>query len=104
MIGLIDLATVYTPDPVTGEYTVLDRDNLACRLALVNTVSGDVGPGRAELASTRRLIWDPSYEMPDASQVEIGDRRWNIQEGSQAAVRGPNGAIVYRRAEVMRAV
>lgn len=104
MIGLIDVARVYTPDPTTGNYTVLAKSDLACRLTLVSAMSVDSGPGRAELVDERRLLWEPSYVLPDTAQVEVSGLRYNVQPGTLAAVRDPSGAVEYRRAKVVKAV
>lgn len=102
-IGLDQTCTVYTPDPTTGAYTVTATSGLACRLALAS-VSGDMGPSRSEAAGTRRLLWGADYTMPETAQVEVDGERWNIQAGTLAAPRDLSGAVVYRRAEVTRAV
>ncbi|HLE13524.1 MAG TPA: hypothetical protein VI776_02165 [Anaerolineales bacterium] len=104
MIGLIDMAIVYTPDPTTGAYTVVDKASLPCRLAVVAVAGVDPGPGRVELVDERRLLWGPDYAMPITAQVEIEGARWNVEAGSLAAVRGPDGSIAYRRAKVIKAV
>lgn len=101
--GLDQIATVYTPSVSTGVYTVLAKSGLACRLALTS-VSGDMGPSRAEDDGTRRLLWDPDYTMPEEAQVEVDGERWNIRAGTLAAPRDLSGAVVYRRAEVKKAV
>lgn len=102
MIGLIDVATVYTPDPATGAHTVVAFAGLACRLALATTpVAPD--PAREETNQTRRLLWEPGYVMPAAAQVAVGGERWNVRPGTVDAVRGPGGAVDYRRCDVVRA-
>lgn len=101
--GLDQTATVYTPSGTTGAYTVVDKTGLACRLAL-SSVSTDMGPSRAEADGARRLLWDPDYVMPEEAQVEVDGERWNIQAGTLAAPRDLTGGVVYRRAEVTKAV
>ena len=103
MIGLIDSAAVYTAD-ATGAFTVVVLAALPCRLALVSSDSGPTGDARSELASRRRLLWGPDYAMPEAVQLEVAGEKWNVEAGTLAAVRGVNGSVVYRRAEVVRAV
>lgn len=101
MIGLIDSATIYTPDPTTGAYSVVAMTGLACRLALATTpVAPD--PDRAEVNQTRRLLWGPSYLLPETAQVEVAGERWNVRPGTLDAVRGPSGAVAYRRCDVVR--
>jgi hypothetical protein len=103
MIGLDQRATVYTPDPATGAATVLARSGLACRLAIA-TVPQEPSEERAEIDARRLLLWEPGYVMDETAQVEIDSVRWNLRPGTLAAVRGPGGAVLYRRAEVVRAV
>jgi hypothetical protein len=59
---------------------------------------------RAELLALRQLLWEPSYVMPETVQVEVnGDGlRWNVVHGTLGALRGPSGAVMYRRADVVR--
>lgn len=103
-LGLDQTATVYTPNGTDGQYTVSAKTGLKCRLALTS-VSGDMGPNRAEADGTRRLLWGPDYVMPEEAQVEVaGEGRWNIQAGTLAAPRNLAGAVEYRRAEVTKAV
>lgn len=102
-IGLDQTCTVYTPNGTTGAYDVVAVSGMACRLALAS-VSGDMGPSRAEADGTRRLLWGPDYTMPETAQVEVDGERWNIQAGTLAAPRDLSGAAVYRRAEVTRAI
>jgi len=97
---LIDSANVYTEHATTGRYTVPARMNLACRLAKIS--AENAGTARAELLSTRRLIWQ-SYEMPANAQVEVGGARWNIEAGTIGTYRNKRGAEVYRAADVVRA-
>lgn len=102
-IGLDKTATVYTPDPTTGDWTVVNKTGLRVRLALTS-VSGDMGPNRAEAAGARRLLWRPDYAMPADAQLEINGQRWNVIAGSLAEPTGLDGAEVYHRCEVIRAV
>lgn len=101
--GFDQLADVYTPNGTDGTYTVLAKAGLACRLALAS-VSGDMGPSRAEDDGTRRLLWDPDYTMPEEAQIEVDGERWNIRAGTLAAPRDLSGVVVYRRAEVKKAI
>lgn len=102
-IGLDKTATVYTPDPTTGAYTVVAKTGLAVRLALTS-VSGDMGPSRAEATGARRLLWRPDYMMPETAQLEINGQRWNVVAGSLAEPTDLTRSEVYHRCEVMRAV
>lgn len=103
--GLLDqLGTVYTADPTTGAFTVQAQASLACRVVHLATSGAATGEERAELAKRRVLMWDASYVMPANAQVLVGGERFNILEGTDSAPRGPSGAVVYRRAEAVRAV
>ena len=102
MPGLDQSGTVYTPNGTTGDYTVVAKSGLACRLAH-SAISGDMGPGRSDQASARRLLWGADYVMPEVAQVLVDGQRWNIVAGTLAAVRGPSGQVEYRRAEVTQA-
>jgi hypothetical protein len=104
MIGLIDTAVVYTPDPTSGDFTVVDNPSLPCRLAIVTVTGTDTGPGRVELVQERRLLWGPNYIMPAAARIVVNNEAWTIEAGSYADVRGPSGAVHYRRARIVRAV
>lgn len=104
MIGLIDRGIVYTPDPTTGEYSVVDNPALPCRLTIVTVVGESSGPNRTELIDERRLLWGNQYVMPEIAQVEINSKRWNCEAGSFADVRGPSGIVQYRRCKVVRAL
>lgn len=102
MLGLDQTATVFGPDPTTGAYTLVERDGLRCRLALVN-VGAEPGEERPMVDATRRLLWAADFAMPETAQVEIDGERWNARPGTFAAVRGPAGTVLYRRAEMVRA-
>ncbi len=106
MIGLIDTATIYTPHGTTGVYSVLAQADLSCRLAVINVEAGrtEAGIDRGELLADRRFLWDPAYDMPENVQIDIDGTRWNPVPGTFAAVRGPGGAVEYRRCSVVRAV
>lgn len=102
LVGYDQRATVYTPDPTTGAYTVVAATGVACRLALV-TVGGEPSDERAEIDAARRLLWGPTTTIAETAQIEVAGGRWNIRPGTLAAVRGPSGSVVYQRYEVVRA-
>lgn len=102
MIGLRDSATVYGEDAGTGAYTTVVQAALACRLAHVNVNPGQTGAERSELAALRRLLWDPSYVMPETAQIEVSGIRWGPVAGTFAAMRGPSGQVSYRACDVVR--
>lgn len=103
MIGLDQTLDIYTA-AASGAYTVAGTAGVACRLALVPTDTTPTGTDRAELASTRRLLWDAAVTLAETAQVEVDSVRWNVVPGTLAAVRGPNGSVIYRRCDVVRAV
>jgi hypothetical protein len=104
MIGLIDSATVYTPQAATGAYTVLAKSGLACRLTIIQRNAGETSDERESIAGKRLLLWDGSYAMPDPAQVEINGERWNLDEGTSSELRGPRGETIYRRGVATRAL
>jgi hypothetical protein len=79
------------------------RTGLRCRLAHVQIQPARTAPDRAELAAMRTLIWEPGYVLPETAQVEVEGIRWNPVAGTFGAMRGPTGAVAYRRADVRRA-
>ena len=52
----------------------------------------------------RRLLWQEDYTMPETAQVEVDGKRWNVLAGTFGKLRGPSGAVVYRRCEVVSAL
>lgn len=105
MFGLFDqLGDVYLPGG-DGDYTVLARAGLVCRLVRVTLMEAPgAGVDRVELASKRSLLWLPGYVMPEVAQVVVAGGRWNIKAGSVDHPRGPDGMVAYGRAEVVEAV
>lgn len=103
LYGLLDQSgDVYTPHATTGDYTVLAKSSLVCRLVRM-TVTTNTSGERVELAGKRSLIWEAGYTMPETAQVEVASKRWNIQAGTVEYPRGPSGAVEYGRAEVVEA-
>jgi hypothetical protein len=103
MIGLNVLANVYTPG-ANGDFTVLAKANLLCRLAYIQQGGSDIGGQREDIGSRRRLLWAEVYTMPETAQVEVSGERWNVLAGTVGAMTGPDGSVVYRRCEVVRAL
>lgn len=99
MIGLNRSASVYTPNGTDGEYTVLVKSGLRCRLALVG-VAGDDAPERVEFSGRRRLLFEAGYVMPLRAQIEVEGVRWNVVEGTVVYPTGPGGGVEYGRGEV----
>lgn len=104
MLGMKDAATVYTRG-TGGDWNVVHKNALRCRLAhsrrSAETTSGD----RAELAARRVLIWDDTdYQMPAQCQVEVDGLRWNpLNTNAFEAFSGPGGRPIYKRIDVRRA-
>lgn len=99
-IGLDQISTIYARD-ASGVYNVVLTTELPCRLVQVRGSFSDQ-QGRAELARMRRFLWDPGYEMPAYSQVEVAGERWNPIEGTENAPRGPFGMLHHRSVDVVR--
>ena len=99
MLGLDQTATVYKRGP-TGAFDVVTGSALAVRLCAVSSEGAVVE--RTELAGTRRLLWGPGAALPEGCEVEVEGERWTVQRGTQARLRGPDGAVVYQRCEVVR--
>jgi hypothetical protein len=87
---------------VGGQYTVLDRAALRCRLDAPDLAGAATGAQRAELAANRELHWDPAYQMPDYAQVLVASRRWNVQTRGASPVPAPDGTALYWRAVVVQ--
>lgn len=104
MIPLQQRARVYTTaDTGTGTFTHLVKDGLACRLTIAPTPVLPPDDRAADLPRTR-LLWEAGYSMPSPAQVEIDGERWTVRAGSEDAIKGPFGSVVYRRADVAQAV
>jgi hypothetical protein len=103
MYGLDQTANVYTPHPTSGDFTVLARASLACRLAYIEQGGSTIGGERENIGSRRRLLWEESYTMPETAQIEVEGERWNVLAGTFGAPRGPSSQVVYRRCEVVSA-
>jgi len=93
----------FTPATPTGPYTVAGP-TFACRLAHPRTGAGATVLDRAELASTRRLIWDPAVDLPvDCEVADLSSSRWRPVAGTMALLTDGNGAGVYRVCEAVAA-
>jgi hypothetical protein len=101
MFGLNRVATVYTPHATTGDFTVLARSALVCRLA-IKAPAADADQARAQLAGRRTLLWQDAYTMPDNAQLLIGSDRWNVEPGTVEEMTGLSDAVVYRRCQVVK--
>ncbi len=101
MIGLNQNADVYTADDNDGDYTVLAKSGLACRLVVGRAVAATAAE-RADLAAGHQafLLWGASYTMPANAQVLVNDRQWNVQEQTVVSIYGISGDVAYQRAEV----
>jgi hypothetical protein len=91
----------FTPDGATGAYTV-PGPTFRCRLAHPRTGAGTTVLDRAELAATRRLIWDPAVALaPDCEVLDPDGARWRPVAGTLALLRDWTGAPVYRVCEAV---
>ena len=108
MLGFDQTATVYTPNGTDGDFTVTAKTGLACRLAHLSQAAQSPAEERSDPAGRRRLLWDAAYTMPEPAQVVVagdsGGDRWSIEAQTVEAIRGPYGAVVYRRAAVVRVI
>lgn len=102
MVGLDQTASVYTPHSTTGDFTVLAKSGLVCRLAYMQQGPNETANDREDVSQRRRLLWEEAYTMPETAQVEVSGERWNVIAGSLGSLRGPGGTVVYRRCEVIR--
>ena len=103
--GLDQRATVYTPGP-SGDYSVVARTGLACRLALVSADGAGGGAERAELLKARLLLWQEDYVLPEDCQIEVDGQRWNPRTETQAIVYlgvGPGRIAHHRHCDVVEA-
>jgi hypothetical protein len=100
-VGLIDVATVYTRAG-NGTWTVVAKTELPCRIAHIRQ-TGRTLEERGALAKLRRFLYDPSYQLPSACQIEVNGERWNPVGDTDAAPRGPGGAVHHKSIDVMKA-
>jgi hypothetical protein len=92
----------FTPG-ASGAYTVAGP-TFACRLAHQRTGAGTPPIDRAELAATRRLIWEPGVTLVEDCEVADADGvRWRPVAGTLALLRDHTGAGVYRVCEAVAA-
>jgi hypothetical protein len=101
MIGLDQTAAIYTPG-TDGDYTVLSKASLPCRLILARSATSPADE-RADPASGAFVLWGPDYTMPGDAQLAIGGKRYNVQANTVAALRGLS-SVIYQRATVEAAL
>lgn len=100
MIGLDQTATVYTPHPTTGEYTVLAKSGLPCRLVVVSLrMPNSTAEERADPATDKVFLWGTEYTMPGNAQVSVSGARYNIMANTVTPFRN-HITSVYQRALV----
>jgi hypothetical protein len=89
----------------SDDFQTAVKTDLACYLGHYQIDGSTAGSDRAEQMSARLLLWDPSYAMPEGSQVEIDGYRWQTPRGGFALIsRRASNTAAYRRAHVVRAV
>jgi hypothetical protein len=95
--------TPYTANGTTGAYDVAGTA-FACRLAHQRTGAGTAPLDRAELAATRRLIWEPGVALAEDCEVADADgARWRPVAGTLSLLTDHTGAGVYRVCEAVAA-
>jgi hypothetical protein len=95
-------ADVFAYNPTTGQDDTPTVTGLNCRLAHNRVGAGTPLPDRAELASSRRLIWDPAVVLPDHCTVVVEGIAWRTAAGTHQLLRDWNSVGVYREAMVTR--
>jgi hypothetical protein len=108
--GFDQLATFYGRT-ANGGFTTVLQANVACRLThIAQRRPGATGPERRELAGIRGLMWDPAYTPttevlrvqvdgvtgPDGATVA----EWNVNAGTVATMRGPDGQPIFKRCDL----
>lgn len=91
-------ATVYADTGVSGGYDVVDKTGLACRLEPVNQQPATTGGQRADLASHFAFKYDPTYTLPENSQVDVGGQRYQVVPSTVYVQRHDDGPAIYGRA------
>lgn len=99
-----DEADVYTR-ATGGQYTVLARAALPCRVDALSLATAPTGPARTELAARRQFQWAPDYTLPAFSQLLADGVRWNIANANAPVpVRAPiSGDTIALQVELVRA-
>lgn len=94
------VAAVYVE---TDDFQTAVKTDLDCGLFHYAIDGTATGSDRAELMAARLLMWDPTYNMPEGSQVEIDGERWQTPRGGYALImRRASNTPAYRRAHVVR--
>lgn len=95
MLGLDQTCDVFTRNATTGDFDVAAGADIACRLSHVSTTG--LGAERAAANRSRVLLYGPDSTIPPGAEVLVEGERWKTVAGSQAALRGPSGDVVYQR-------
>jgi len=99
MLGLDQLADVYTMTEATGLHDTLVKSSLRCRLAHPSAAQEASVVEQPEL---RKMLFEPGYEIPAFAQVEVDGLRWFPVTESFRAYRGPTSQVIYRMVTVER--
>lgn len=108
--GFDQTATAYSRHATTRLYTVVEASNIVCRLSTVRRQAATSGAGRSELSQLRLFQWDPAVVLKAGwrivvtginDQRNVGTEAWNLEAGTLATIRGPDGQPLYRRADVV---
>ena len=101
--ALTDVATVRTRAAAGGAFSVVATAALACRLLHVNPDGAATSRDRAEIAATRRLLFDPAYLLPNPCEIEVRGQRWRPTDARTVATyRDMDGTPVYAAVNVVR--
>lgn len=108
-IGCDQKMSVYMTDASGGYDDPPVATGVACRLAVVSRRNATTLTDRRALSAIRLLIWDPGVVVDPHAQIEVegvmtddgtAPARWNVQEGTLALLRGPDGSPHHRHADV----
>jgi hypothetical protein len=110
--GFDQVATAYSRDGTTRLYSVVEATGIVCRLSTVRRQAAGSGAGRSELSQLRLFQWDPAVVLKSGWRVVVtgvenqngtATEAWNLEAGTLAVIRGPDGSALYRRADVVAA-
>lgn len=103
-VGYFNLtATIYTADPVTGQFTVVAASNVPVRLDRIRMGFIPENRERAEDTRRRRLTWGPASNVPEGSRVVTAGENWNVVRGTTINERWLDGSTMFTGCEVLKA-
>lgn len=101
-VRLDQVMDVFTEDPTTGAFTVLNQAAVPCHLFHVARQPAATAADRAELAALRNLHYSASYTLPNGAQILSGGVRWNTLHGTDGVIQ-PFGVVIQKRIDLVRA-